>query len=102
MGMTLEQAANVAGRYTRNGSVGKVLGFGIDGFVWSTGRKTAVKVFERSIPFERELAVYERLTECGVNEVCGSSVPHMEGFDRALQVVEMTVVRPPFLLDFAK
>lgn len=100
--MTLEEAEKILQRYMRSTEPLEVLGFGIDGFVWSTWNPTAIKVFERSIPFQRELAVYERLLECDVTSICGFSVPKLVNFDRELMVVEMTVVQPPFLLDFAK
>lgn len=77
------------------------LGYGKDGTVWSTSRATAVKVFRRSEPYERELAAYHRLAEHGVRSVCGHAVPELHEVDGALLALEMTTVRPPFLLDFA-
>lgn len=51
------------------------LGFGRDGTVWQTVRRTALKVFGRADAFERKLAVYERLQENGVTEINGHQVP---------------------------
>lgn len=77
------------------------LGFGKDGTVWETDRYSAVKVFRHAILFQRELAVYELLSECGVVEVQGHRVPQLIYSDRAILAIEMTIVKPPFVLDFA-
>jgi hypothetical protein len=37
-----------------------------------------------------------------VTKVCGLAVPTLIGFSRELLVIEMTMVQPPFLLDFAE
>ena len=78
------------------------LGFGSDGTVWATPRGTAVKVFERPRPYQAEKACYLRLRHRNVTEIMGFAVPQLEGFDDELEVVEMTIVSPPHLLDFGK
>ncbi len=90
-----EYAERHALRYERR------LGFGKDGTVWSTNRQTAVKVFGREEPFRREAAAYGRLAERGVLDVHGHAVPQVERVDKNLLVIEMTIVMPPFVLDFA-
>ena len=50
----------------------------------------------------REKLVYERLRRLEVSEVLGFNVPQLIGFDDALRVIEMTIVKPPFVLDFAR
>jgi hypothetical protein len=35
-------------------------------------------------------------------ELVTFSIPYLEGHDSALQVIEMTFVRPPYFLDFGK
>lgn len=77
------------------------LGFGKDGTVWETDQQTALKVFRRAGPFRREAAAYVRLAERGVLDVNGHHVPQVVRTDRDLLTIEMTIVQPPFLLDFA-
>ena len=65
-----------------------------------TGR-TAVKVHQYPEPFHRELAVYQRLQQIGVVEILGFNVPQILDYDDEIQIIEMTVVERPFVLDFA-
>lgn len=78
-----------------------ILGFGIDGTVWRT-TKTAVKVFERDINYFCESGCYQRLQEFGVSQIEGLEVPQLVDCDDELNALEMTIVRPPYLLDFGK
>lgn len=68
--------------------------------VWQTNQRTAVKVFRRSEPFEREHAAYQRLSERGIIEIRGHQVPQLIRLDHELLAIEMTIVERPFLLDF--
>lgn len=77
------------------------LGFGKDGSVWGTADATAVKVFERHDTYERERDVYARLAEHGVDSLNGHAVPEILSTDDSLAVIEMLIVEPPFVLDFA-
>jgi hypothetical protein len=77
------------------------LGSGVDGIVLRSGRPSAVKVFAREDAFRRELACYRRLREREILDILGHRVPQLLDFDDSLLVIEMTVVQPPFLLDFA-
>jgi hypothetical protein len=82
------------------------LGFGIHGMVFviegnAESGASAVKIHENREPFLRERDVYERLSERGVVEICGFSVPQVIGWDDELLAIEMTIVKPPFVLDFA-
>ncbi len=61
-----------------------------------------MKVHTRAESFEKELAVYLRLQDQGVIDIQGFAVPRLVGFDSKLLVVEMSIVKPPFLLDFAQ
>jgi hypothetical protein len=63
--------------------------------------RTAIKVHQYPEPFRRELAVYQRLASIQVHEILGFNVPQMLNHDLALQILEMTVVERPFVLDFA-
>lgn len=78
------------------------LGRGIDGTVFATNRKTAVKVLKNFDNYSRELRAYQRLQERGVNFIDGLSVPALVDFDDELLVVEMDIVEAPYLLDFGK
>lgn len=53
------------------------LGFGKDGSVWQTDRRTAVKVFRRPEPYGRELATYRRLADRNITEIRGHAVPQL-------------------------
>ena len=60
----------------------------------------AVKFHDREIAFHRELSVYLRLRDLNVFEVYGHMVPQLIDFDDELLAIEMTIVSPPFCLDF--
>jgi hypothetical protein len=81
--------------------LGKRLGFGRDGEVYSTDRNTAVKFFTVVETFSRERRAYEILAENQISHVAGHAVPEMIRVDESLMAIEMTIVQPPFLLDFA-
>lgn len=51
--------------------------------------------------YVRERDIYLRLTERAVDNVRGFAVPRMIDVHDELLVIEMTVVMPPFVLDFA-
>lgn len=80
----------------------KPLGDGTDGAVWKTDQHTAVKISVDVANHVRELECYERLKERHVDSINGFSVPQLIGFDNDLLAIEMTIVSPPFLLDFGK
>ncbi len=77
------------------------LGFGKDGTVFSTTTGTAVKVFQSREPYTSERDCYIRLAEHGVVEVLGHQVPEMIAWSDLLLVIEMSMVSPPYILDFA-
>lgn len=77
------------------------LGNGIQGVVYSTNRKTAIKIFAYQEHFETERDVYQRLQSRGFSVVDGFNVPKLLGFNNKLRIVEMEVVNPPYILDFA-
>ena len=78
------------------------LGFGTDGYVWRTSRKSAIKVFERESNYIRERDCYRRLESQYVSQIEGFAIPRLIDCEDELLVVEMDVVSPPFLLDFGK
>jgi hypothetical protein len=77
------------------------LGYGMHGIVYSTDCKSAIKIFERQSAYERERDVYLRLQQLNLFQVQGFAVPRLVSLDNELQVVEITIVNPPFVLDFA-
>jgi hypothetical protein len=82
------------------------LGFGIHGTIHVVehkmkGDKSAIKAHRAREPYVRERAVYERLKDAGISEILGLHVPQLIRADDDLQVIEMTVVTRPFVLDFA-
>ena len=77
------------------------LGFGFDGIVYSTSRLSAIKVFRHERLYLRERDIYLRLQHQRVVNLLDFKVPELIEFDDVLQVVEMTIVSPPFVLDFA-
>lgn len=82
------------------------LGFGIHGIIFAaqgkseTG-KTAVKVHREAEPYQREVAVYQRLREAGVRRILGFHVPTLVRSEDDLLAIEMDIVTRPFVLDFA-
>jgi hypothetical protein len=101
MSITRAQAEEIVREYTGASHILSPLGDGVDGFVYPTAKGTAVKIFNHPIHFEREKAAYERLQEFDVRQVCGFVVPEMRNSSESLRVIEMTIVQPPFLIDFA-
>ncbi len=77
------------------------LGFGQDGFVYGTSNKTAIKCLHSLELYRRELAVYLHLQERNVKKIHDFHVPQLIDYDDMLLVIEMTVVTPPYVLDFA-
>lgn len=62
--------------------------------------EVAVKIHQHEIAYRRELSVYLRLKELGVFEVNGLMVPVLLHHDDDCLAIEMTIVSPPFCLDF--
>jgi hypothetical protein len=79
-----------------------VLGHGSDGTVWRTSRNTALKILIHEKNFQSELECYRRLQLAGVREIDDFAVPYLRGFDESLLAIEMTIVNPPYVLDFGK
>jgi hypothetical protein len=77
------------------------LGSGRDGEVYLTDRNTAVKFFTVVENYLRERSAYERLARPSIELVAGHAVPLLLRADNELRAIEMKVVQPPFLLDFA-
>ena len=94
----------VAAEYAieRGRKLTRFLGDGNDGAVWESNSHTAVKAVERHDSYLRERDAYFRLCDNGIYEIHGFAVPYLVDHDDTRQVVEMTVVFPPCIIDFAK
>lgn len=100
-----------AGLYAERHSLQFVseLGFGVHGIVWAAARKgqasgiadRAIKVHEQLPAYEMERDVYFRLSEYEIDSMQGLSIPTLIRFDNELLILEIEIVRPPYLLDFA-
>src|SRR5258705_6741690 len=82
------------------------LGSGKDGTVFVAKRKMAsARVAIKAHRFEelyfREKLAYERLRKLEISSTRGFNVPEMTGFDDNVGILEMTIVKRPFVLDFA-
>ena len=102
MDIRRQRAEEIAKRYIGVDHLLKELGSGAEGFVFPSPAATAVKVFTYEEKFDRELAAYRWLEKCKVDEIAGFAVPRLVNAGRQLLVIEMTMVEPPFLLDFAQ
>lgn len=88
-------------------TLGDGLGYGVHGSVFVVQRqredglvRSAVKFHECWEPYCHERDVYLRLREAGVFEIQGHAVPELLHHDDELWVLEMTIVKRPFVLDF--
>ena len=105
--MTDDDLQSLAEHYAnrRGGKVNACLGAGTQGTVYfidlpSPTEATAVKFHLRRIACEREVAVYRRLKELEITDVSGHEVPQLLHQDDQCLAIEMTIVSPPFCLDF--
>ena len=103
-----EDLDSLAQRYALRRKIkpGERLGFGIHGIVFAARDKTkpgffAVKFHREERPFERECRVYQRLRDEQTTRILGFNVPLLLSIDEEFHAIEMTIVRSPFLLDFA-
>jgi hypothetical protein len=82
--------------------VEECIGYGQDGYVWRTTNDTVVKVFCRPTAYQRERDAYLRLREHNVREARGFAVPRLLGHDDQLELIRISLVHAPFIIDFAK
>jgi hypothetical protein len=92
--------------HRRQAELAESPGFGKDGIVLvlkneKKAMDTAIKVFRFEEAHLREKLVYQRLAEKRITTVRGFNVPVILDFDDELRVIEMTIVKRPFVLDFA-
>jgi hypothetical protein len=91
------------GRYcsARKLQIVRTLGAGKDGTVYETNLPTAIKVHSWFESYDNERKVYLRLKECDLVEICGLRIPRLIQCEDDLRLIEMTIVTPPYILDFA-
>ncbi|HET6328256.1 MAG TPA: hypothetical protein VFG04_26480 [Planctomycetaceae bacterium] len=82
-------------------SIERQLGGGIQGVVLSTHHGTALKALIRPEFYTQERDVYLRLHQLGIESVAGFNVPRLFAFHDELLVIEMQIVTPPYVVDFA-
>ena len=63
-------------------------------------QQVAVKFHERPTAYSRERDVYLRLSDLEITHVFGHRVPILIHYDDEYLAIEMTIVSPPFCLDF--
>src|SRR6266850_6652749 len=102
--IAVQNAAAYAAKYRLR--LVEQLGFGIHGTVHVAEDRvkkdqSAVKAHLSIEPYLRERDIYQRLKEAGISEVLDFHVPQLIRADDSLQVIEMTIVTRPFVLDFA-
>jgi len=78
------------------------LGRGTDGSVWRSTRPSAIKAVKDRKIFQDELECYRRFQAANMRKLCGFAIPWLFGADESLQVLEISIVQPPYLLDFGK
>jgi hypothetical protein len=77
-----------------------ILGFGLQGMVFATNRQSAIKIHAQMNAYIRERDVYLRLARYGVEELRGFIIPRLRSHDDKEFILEMTLVSPPFIVDF--
>jgi hypothetical protein len=79
------------------------IGNGTDGLVLDSYIDTAIKAFFREQAYRNERDSYLRLREFGVlDRIDNFNIPKLLSFDDALFIVEMDIVKPPYIIDFGK
>jgi hypothetical protein len=78
------------------------LGSGTDGTVYGVSGPSVVKVHKDRHRFNNELKAYLRLREQNVNSVGMFHIPELRNYDPEQLIIEISTVRPPYLIDFGK
>lgn len=63
---------------------------------------SALKGLYRVPNYRLELECYQRLKADNARFIGGFAIPHLEGWDDDLMIIQMSIVEPPYLLDFGK
>jgi len=78
------------------------LGSGTDGWVFSLEPYSVLKVYADPLKYKNELRVYLRLQAKNVDFFHGVNIPRLRHYHHDLLVIEISFVRPPYLIDFGK
>ena len=78
----------------------KVFGYGQEGYILQTNKATAVKAFYYEAHYRHELEIYEYLERWEIRTAAGFHIPELVAHHDQLKVIEITVVSPPFVVDF--
>ena len=97
-----EQARQRAEQYCESTgrSIERELGGGQDGLVLMTHQLSAIKAFRYAEQYARELKVYIRLQELKIQQIAGFTIPRLRQHDPTNWLIEMSIVSPPFVVDF--
>ena len=82
------------------GTQGSVFVFDIPSQTQNSTSQVAVKFHDRQIAYDQELSAYLRLRDLAIFEIGGCMVPQLIAYDEDFLALEMTIVSPPFCLDF--
>lgn len=75
-------------------------GWGVDGYVWQTEADSVIKVCRRQPAYLHERDVYLRLRQRQLYQLQGFRIPRLLDFDDGLLALELSYIRPPYILDF--
>jgi len=84
-----------------NFTIKRQLGRGIQGMVFQTSNDSALKVHNDIAAYNREISVYGRLAQYHISKIKNFNIPVLKAFDNTLLCIEMSIVKPPFIVDFA-
>jgi hypothetical protein len=76
------------------------LGEGKDGEVFQTDCLTGVKFLHVLDHYNREVRAYRVLASLKIDNIAGQNVPRLVRCDDTLLAIEMSIVQPPFIVDF--
>ena len=82
-------------------TINAVLGGGYDGYVVATDAGTVIKSFNHVPLYRNELRVYRYLARKQISFLSNFRIPKLLGFDDDSSLITMTLVNPPFVVDFA-
>jgi hypothetical protein len=87
--------------FRRHGISGVEFDSGTQGHVWRTSRRSVVKVHIHAESYPPEVEAYTRLRALQLRSIEGFTIPRMYYHDDELLAIEMQIVFPPYIVDFA-
>lgn len=76
--------------------------WGWEAFLWLTDAESVIKVHRNRMEFTNELIVYQKLAEKPRKQIQGFQIPKLIDYDESLWVLELSIVTPPYVLDFGR